>query len=272
MVRDWMTGSFEELAESVAYWFDNFAIAPLGDTKTPTPLLRRVIESALSPAETGDKGVGSIKIPLWKAALDSSRPIPQAAVTRILNLHRSYIVTGELDNRKSRTPDSTLYLRMGLLKAFLIRKGKPMKPELNPDYESSAYHCGRLVAMLAALQRAALPDVDAGVAQRYYGAASVTPRLVVGRLTRLAQHHVAKIASDRKGLSYWYETRIGEIVTAIKDSEVKSGKPLPATFNPQEQTEFALGYYQQIAENRTKKADKPAGVADVDPEPETITA
>lgn len=265
MVRDWMTGAFENLARSVVDWFDHLNIAALDGEDVPSPALWRVISSALSPNETGDKGVGSIKIPLWKAALDSNRPIPDAAVIRVLHLHRAFIVTGELDNPKRKTPLSTLYIRMGLLKASLIRKGKPMESTVNPAYQSSAYHCGRLIAMLAALQRAALPDVDAGVAQRYYGAASVTPRLVVGRLTRLAQHHVAKVASSSKGLAYWYESRIGEIVTAINGSS----KPLPATFSTQEQTEFALGYYQQIAENRTKKTNKSAGAPDVDPAPDT---
>jgi CRISPR-associated protein Csd1 len=43
-----------------------------------------------------------------------------------------------------------------------------MSPYLNEENPHPAYQCGRLLAVLADLQRAALGDVGAGVVQNYY--------------------------------------------------------------------------------------------------------
>ena len=137
------------------------------------------------------------------------------------------------------------HARMGLLKASLVRKkqGDPhMLPYLNEDHPEPAYHCGRLMAMLAAVQYRALGDVGASVIQRYYAAASTTPALVLGRLTRTSQFHLDKL--DR-GLARWYEKRIAETWGRIRDA-------VPQTLDLEEQSLFALGYYQQIAHDRTR--------------------
>ena len=58
------------------------------------------------------------------------------------------------------------HARMGLIKAYFVRQlsGKGhMKPYLNPVHPDPAYHCGRLLALLAKLQYSALGDVGAGV-------------------------------------------------------------------------------------------------------------
>jgi len=114
---------------------------------------------------------------------------------------------------------------------------------LNPAHPHPAYHCGRWMAVLAALQRAALPNVGAGIVQRYYAAASTTPALVLGRLVRTSQFHLDKLDG---GLAHWYETKLSEISSRVGDR-------IPATLTLEEQSLFALGYYQQIAGLRTKK-------------------
>ena len=125
---------------------------------------------------------------------------------------------------------------------------------LTEDHPSTAYQCGRLMAVLAGLQRSALPNVGAGVVQRYYASASATPALVLGRLTRMAQFHLAKL---QPGLAYWYESRLSEIWSHLGDS-------VPKVLSLEEQSLFALGYYQQIAEMRKKKV-----VAEEEPEEES---
>ena len=118
-----------------------------------------------------------------------------------------------------------------------------MSVYLNKDHPEPAYHCGRLLAMLASLQRAALGDVGAGVVQRYYMAASQTPGLTLGRLVGNAKNHLSKLEG---GLAYWFEDRIAEIWSRIEDN-------VPKTLDLEKQTLFALGYYQQIAANRAGK-------------------
>jgi len=121
-----------------------------------------------------------------------------------------------------------------------------LMPYLNPEHPHPAYHCGRLMAVLAALQRRALGNVGAGVIQRYYAAASATPALVLGRLVRTSQFHLSKLDG---GLARWYENRLAAIWGQIKDG-------LPRTLTLEEQSLFALGYYQELADLRNKKADR----------------
>jgi len=138
----------------------------------------------------------------------------------------------------------------GLLKAFHVREGdRHMTSNLNEDHPDPAYHCGRLMAMLAAVQHRALGDVGAGVVQRYYAAASATPALVLGRLTRLSQFHLDKL--DR-GLARWHEGRIADTWGRIPAQD------LPTTLSLAQQSVFALGYYHQIAHDRSRTKVAPA--------------
>jgi CRISPR-associated protein Csd1 len=142
--------------------------------------------------------------------------------------------------------------RMAVLKAFVVRKFRAkgdnamadqIKPLLEVDAGAPAYHCGRLMAVLAALQRRALGDVGAGVVQRYYAAASTTPSLVFGRLIRTSQFHLGKL---EPGLAAWYEGRIAEVAEKI-------GAAMPPALDLDCQSLFALGYYHQLADLRRKK-------------------
>ena len=116
-----------------------------------------------------------------------------------------------------------------------------LKPALNASLKNPAYQCGRLMAVLGKLQTSALGDVGAGVVQRYYAAASTTPALVFGRLIRGAQFHLNKLIGEQKrGFAIWYEQQISEICGQI-------GTSMPGTLSLQDQSLFALGYYQQLS-------------------------
>ena len=116
-----------------------------------------------------------------------------------------------------------------------------MTTYLNPDHPEPAYHCGRLLALLASLQRTALGDVGAGVVQRYYAAASQTPGLLLGRLISNARNHLGKL---EPGLSWWYEERFAEVMGRLGDHA-------PRILDLEGQGLFALGFYQQLAELRS---------------------
>lgn len=118
-----------------------------------------------------------------------------------------------------------------------------MTTYLNPDHPNPAYHCGRLLAVLADLQRAALGNVGAGVVQRYYAAASQTPGLILGRLASNARNHLGKLDG---GLSFWYENEIASVLSKLGDAA-------PRILDLEGQGLFALGYYQQLATLRSGK-------------------
>ncbi len=231
MIRDWMEGSFEELVTKVERWFSDLEIvARDGGHTAHEPKFMAVCGSIMRdmkdlPAPTAAT--------LWRVAL-SGLPIPQQIIAQAMARFRADIIDDKPFN----------HARMGLIKAYFIRKGdQKMSAYLNKEHPKAAYQCGRLLAVLAGLQRAALGDVGAGVVQRYYVAASQTPGLTLGRLVGNAKNHLNKLEG---GLTYWYEGQIAEIMSHIKDR-------IPSTLNLDQQSLFALGYYQQIAANRAGK-------------------
>ena len=248
MVRDWIEGQFEELVRNIDRWFTDLSIVRRDGTGLARPpkflsllaALVRDLDELPPPLETR----------MWRVAV-RGEPLPRQAMARALARFRIDVLTDQPFN----------HARVGLLKAFLIRQGDlSMQPNLNEDHPDPAYHCGRLMAMLAALQYRALGDVGAGVVQRYYAAASTTPALVLGRLVRTAQFHLDKL--DR-GLARWHEGRIADTFGRIE-------KDIPTTLSLEKQSLFALGYYQQIAADRARtKAAIAPGAASGDESQET---
>jgi len=239
MVRDWMEGQFEELVANIKAWFDDLEIVHRSGSGTaPAPKFLAVIGATVRKL---DDLAAPFVAKMWRVAV-RNEPIPHAALSQALARVRTDTIDDQPPN----------HARMGLLKAYHIRKDKTqrkeptMKPNLNEEHPEAAYHCGRLLAVLAAIQRTALGDVGAGVVQRYYASASTTPALVLGRVTTTSQHHLQKIESP--GLRHWYEEKLASIWCRIKDK-------IPSTLTLEEQSLFALGYYQQMADLRTKKSD-----------------
>ncbi len=235
MVREWFEGRFEKLVQSIDNWFGDLSIARRdGSGLAPPPKFLAVLGGLVrdlsdipSPEEAN----------LWRVAV-RGEPIPRWAMAQALARVKVDMVQDSVFN----------HARFGILKAYHIRKGdREMQPYLNEEHPHPAYHCGRLLAVYAALQRAALGDVGAGVIQRYYAAASATPALILGRLSRGSQFHLNKL-SDRH--ANWYQQRVASIWACLKDS-------VPKVLTLEEQTLFALGYYQQMArpskdENQTE--------------------
>jgi len=260
MVRDWMEGQFEELVKNIAAWFNDFEITTRsGKQVAHEPTIERVITCLLQLRKPKQKyadwvkPIGHARIDLLHSAIQH-QSIPSHIMTRLASQLPAFFMSeelnrvlfGNLDNAENAGLYlSLLYARMGLIKTYFIRKGgnHSMSAYLNKEHPEPAYQCGRLLAMLANLQHAALGDVGAGVVQRYYVAASQTPGLTLGRLIGNAKNHLSKLEG---GLAFWYEEQIAEIWSHIRDY-------IPRTLNLEQQTLFALGYYQQIAANRAGK-------------------
>lgn len=225
VVRDWMEGSFPDLVRSVESWFNDLQVVTRdGHGVTPPPKFFAVLGAMVRDL---DELHPPLVARMWRVAVRNER-IPQQAMARALTRFRLAVMT----DQPVRTAG------VGLLRAFLRRQGdKELEPMLNPNHPSPAYQCGRLLAILDYLQYRALGDVGAGVVQRYFGAASTTPALVLGRLLRLAQFHLNKL--DNKGLRMGIEKRIAEVMDRLDD--------IPSTLKLEEQSLFALGYYQQKA-------------------------
>lgn len=264
MIRDWMEGSFTELVSNTLKWFEDLEIVNVSGSKSASEakletVVTCLLREKLPGQKYGDwvKPVGSARRDLWHCALNADLPIPASAFRRLAVQLPSYMasktVTDILFPKRDVKPDTgsglptaRLHTRMGIIKAYFIRKpgGRlNMQPTFFPDHPEPAYHCGALLALLASIQRAALGEVGAGVVQRYYPAFSQMPGLTLGRLCANARNHLGKLDG---GLAFWYEGHIAETMIRI-------GERAPRTLGLEGQGLFALGYYQQLATLRVRK-------------------
>ena len=117
---------------------------------------------------------------------------------------------------------------------------------LDRDEPHPAYRLGRLFAVYERVQRAALGAVNAGIRDRFYGAASSTPATVFPLLARKCAHHITSLRrrEKRRGLAHWYEREIDAIVDGLDTA-------FPRSLRLEDQGRFALGYHHQ----RTWKRD-----------------
>lgn len=236
MVREVMEGSFETLVMNVERWFTDLSIVARDGKGLCKPQKFLAVAGAL--VRELDELASPWVQQLWHAAITGGA-IPSFAVARTTLRARMDVINDQ----------AASHARMGLIKAFHIRQGDHnMQAYLNPDHPHPAYHCGRVLAVFARLQRAALGDVGAGVVQRYYTAASQSPGLILGRLAANAKNHLGKLEG---GLAHWYENQIADVMSRIGDAA-------PRTLNLEEQSLFALGYYQQLAASNVGKSGNPA--------------
>jgi CRISPR-associated protein Csd1 len=238
VIRDWMEGAFEELLHVVNGWFDDLSIVSRDGKRIIWAHKFAAVLAA--PVRDLKDAPPSLVAALWRCAL-KEQPIPRQVMAQTLHRVRLDLIRDE----------PPCHARFGLLKAFCNREARipNMTAELNDVETRAAYVCGRIMAILARIQKAALGDVCLGGVQRYYAAASATPALVLGRLVRTAQiAHLPKIRS--KGVQIWFENQ-------LRDTWNKLSHAPPAVLTLEEQTLFAMGYYHQRAKpsDRTKAGD-----------------
>ena len=142
-------------------------------------------------------------------------------------------------------------VRVGMIKAYFMRKSKIMKTEeeitvaLNENDSHVSYQLGRLFAVLEMMQKnSAGNQINLTIKDRYFTSASTSPLTVFPQLIKLSQHHSAKL----KNSGYWEGLKA--------DILDKVGSAFPSCLNLEEQGRFILGYYQQNKFFYTKKEDK----------------
>lgn len=276
MVRGWHEGSYEELYDNICLWFEDLRlILPGGQGMTRPPKLKALCLRMLKPGgssriwERMDHELSNLAQRVTYAAIHGS-PLPDEAAYRVLQWLRAYFLADK-DNRRgsgkgvdaekgnsaqgmeARKSTGQETLAYQFLKAWFRRKQRKeggeeiMKEELNRQNRSAAYLCGRLMAVYTAIQDEAMPEVNVGIAERYYAAAMAGPGLVIGKLSQLSQYHLAKL---ERGRAVFYEKILTEIYQNMGESDI------PTMLTMMQQTEFALGYYQQKAEIYSGKKEE----------------
>lgn len=248
VVRDWLECTVPEIETHIRRWFDDLTIiAPNGVVEENAFKLGRLLYAMVR--DKIDELPPQIPTQLLYAALRGT-PLPQTALTAAIR--RQQIENKQPgDNADPRLNPA----RMALIRACLNRSLnsskhqptiRPMTASLDFDSSDTAYLCGRLFAVFDRLQYLALGGVNAGVVERFYASASVTPALVMGRLFRNAQFHLAKAGG---GIAENARKDFEEISSAL-------GKTFPTSLDLEAQGRFALGYYHQKADYRRRTAER----------------
>ncbi len=281
MIRRYVRGRYKDLYKSLKMWHEDLELTNASGTALiPGCKLRarliRLLKYKKADAKIFERlkdELAGITPSILMAILTGGR-LPDAVAERALRYIRSQMFassetgnsagqnqktkqkdTGQSNRRRAQSPDGWA---CQWLKVWLIRKKRAEGEEAfllktyNLEHPSPAYHCGGLMAVYAHIQQRAIEGVNAGVIERYYASASRTPAIVLSRLARLCNYHLAKL---KKKSAKYLGSRLEELYCALGDE-------IPVTLNLEEQSYFALGYYQKWAELRTPSAKKEMGLLD----------
>ena len=233
-VRFWLDTTFGQLAENLAQHWQDLALEPCA-WKTPPSIWRLLLQTAvlgksenISPVLAGE----------MTRAVICGTPYPLSLLSQLITRIRA---DGDVNG-----------LRVAMMKAVLerrfrkgfIEEGVPMS--LNNESPNRAYLLGRLFAVLERIQYQALGELNAGIADRYYGSASAVPFSVFPRLLSGAKHHLSRLRKDKAGMAVNLDKDLGEIIAKLPET-------FPRHLSIDEQGRFAIGYYHQKQSYFAKK-------------------
>jgi CRISPR-associated protein Csd1 len=226
VVRDWIDSTLRAVGANLGHWFARQQIA--GDAgEEPRPLGLYSLAAA-TVRELRDLPVTTPRA-LLRAALTGA-PLPMGLLYQAV--------------RRNRAEQKVTRQRAALIKLVLLSQ-RPITEEttmfeLDSTNTNPAYLCGRLLAVLAEVQRNAIGK--AAIVDRFFGTASSAPAAVFGRLLRGAQPHLTKLERDRPPVAAALQRRMEEVLSGLTR--------FPPTLTLEEQALFALGYYHQRAHDR----------------------
>jgi len=217
-VRYWLAGTLEQFAQRLARHVEQLEMTGARPEDPPLTIRRLLLETAREPKDISPHLAGEVT----RSVLEGT-PYPRAFFDTVL--------------RRVRIEADINRVKAACLKAYLIRNGATtMESSLNKRHPEPAYHCGRMLSLLAIAQDEAIKSVNAGVVRRNMGAAMATPGLVLGRLLRAAEvGHFAKLEGD-------VQTFVRDELQSIC---VSMGDRIPSKLDLIRQSVFALGFYQE---------------------------
>lgn len=248
VVRDWLETTVEGAKENLARWFASQSIiGEEGERKAwPLPIqgyLRREdkewvegLAECIVPRIKQRRNIQDVNPNVPKVLLHMALKggiLPQWLLFQAVNRNRA-------EQGITRSRAALIKLVLLSQKSDFPKEGTMVK--LDSDNKTPAYLCGRLLAVLEAIQRAAMPGAKATITDRFFGAASSAPASVFGRLIRGSQSHLGKLRKDMRGTYEALEKRLEEVQTGLP--------AFPKTLTLEEQGLFGLGYYHQRASDR----------------------
>ncbi|WP_373762032.1 type I-C CRISPR-associated protein Cas8c/Csd1 [Neisseria dentiae] len=233
-IRFWLDTTFGQLAANLAQHWQDLALEPR-PWKTAPSVWRLLLQTAvlgksenISPVLAGE---------MMRAVIGGTL-YPMSLLAQLIARIRA---DGDANG-----------LRVAMIKAVLqrrFRKGlihEEVSMSLNTESRNQAYLLGRLFAVLERIQYQALGELNAGIADRYYGSASAVPFSVFPRLLSGAKHHLSRLRKDKAGMAVNLDKDLGGIIAMLPET-------FPRHLSIDEQGRFAIGYYQQKQSYFAKK-------------------
>lgn len=245
VVREWLDIPLRQLRANLGAWYEDHGVYDgWTDTTRYMPLWRLVLCTGRASGDryvkdTAPRGMQSV---LVHSAIHRT-PLPAWVLPRLLQRIQADAVID--------TP------RIAVLRLILNRSTHSedhLMPTLDPKEGDVAYRCGRAFAVLEAIQRAALPNLNTTLRDKYFRTAAIAPATTLTHLSLDATAHFKRLRRDNPGAGAALESRLAEIFEPIQD--------LPVHLSPHGQARFIIGYQHQRAEDlaaaRTRKAAKDA--------------
>jgi len=233
-VRFWQVSSVGEISSMIGTHFNDLAITKSFPSDPDFPGMWQMLRE--TAAQGNLDNVSPNLAGAFMRSILTGAAYPQALLSAII--------------LRIRADQTVNYLRAAMIKACLVRRyrltGSEKKKEVTMALDTKstniAYRLGRLFAVLERTQRDAVPGANTTIRDRFYGAASATPRVVFPQLLRLAQHHIQKADYGARS-----DKLIEEIISGIGE--------FPAHLTLDDQGFFALGYYHQRQSFYSKPAE-----------------
>jgi CRISPR-associated protein Csd1 len=250
VVRNWIDIPVAQAQQNLDAWFESMLIVNDYGEIAPKPYLsvRRLLrtlyrdvakELDMYGAKMIDVALNGGKLPLdmlakavRRTAIEQSISHPRAALIKL-------ILTTQLATESHNPMKNMQELNLD--------------PSFEDEKDTMAYHCGRLLAHLENIQKAALPEINTTLIDRYYAAAASTPGKVMGELVKDAQGHLRKLRVTKPAVCEALQQGLESITIKFYSAE-----KFPNTLTMQQQSIFALGYYHQRAANRKIAIDRKA--------------
>lgn len=231
-VRFWVSDRFEMFAQRLARHFDLLEIEPRPWRARPPSIARLLVQTTAL---------------LQK--FENVPPLLAGEVTRAILTGAPYprsLLSAALIRLRAGDDPSTGWHACAIRAVLASHNPKEILPvSLDREETNPAYQLGRMFAMAEIAQRMALGSVNAGIRDRYFGAASATPASVFPLLLRGMQNHLGKLRKSGKG---------GFIEQEMNQIMEKLGSSMPRSLRLEEQGRFVMGYYHQ---RRVRVAGKP---------------
>jgi len=231
VVRDWIETTLGEVKRNLSRYFSLQRLVNTNDQEEP-PL--GLFSLAFSTVRDSKDLPPTTPKALLQLALKGGS-LPYWLLFEALKRAR-----GEKDKQKITRPRAALIKMVLLSQKNILLEGYTLE-KLDTNIQDPAYLCGRLLAILEGIQKAALPGINATIVDRFYGTASTAPASVFSRLLRGSQSHLGKLRKEKPGLYYRWQQHLEAVISDLSH--------FPSVLTLEEQGYFALGYYHQRVAN-----------------------